>query len=161
MLFCRYKYENNASSLNRKTVGDDNDGVDLPTAVLRPRSTPTLTPHIATAIAIATDIFRPFSPGGLYVSLSNWQGFGQDFLGLAVERGAGSLYLHQSWKRVPKAAGGEKEDDGADDSMETSDDTVSRNIIISSYHHIIPVPTKEECMYSSLYIYMERARGAH
>ncbi|CAN0377089.1 unnamed protein product, partial [Scytosiphon promiscuus] len=46
----------------------------------------------------------PFSPGGLYVSLANWQGFGQDFLGLGVERGAGCLYLHQTWKRVPKAA---------------------------------------------------------
>lgn len=63
---------------------------------------------------------RPFSLGGLYVSLANWQGFGQDFMGLAVERGAGCLYVHQMWKRVPKV-----EEAGANDaSMDTSDDTV-------------------------------------
>ncbi|CAM9999636.1 unnamed protein product [Pylaiella littoralis] len=63
----------------------------------------------------------PFSPGGLYVSLSNWQGFGREFLGLAVERGAGCLYVHQAWKRVPKPVGAGK-DGGDDANMDTSDD---------------------------------------
>lgn len=62
---------------------------------------------------------RPFSPGGLYVSLCNMQGFGEDFLQLAVERGAGALYLHQSWKRVPKASATEESS-----AMDTSSDTV-------------------------------------
>lgn len=58
------------------------------------------------------------------MSLANWQGFGQDFIGLAVERGAGCLYVHQVWKRVPKAAAAAGE--GANDaSMDTTDDTVS------------------------------------
>eukprot|EP00752_Nemacystus_decipiens_P002407 g2270.t1 len=64
----------------------------------------------------------PFSPGGLFVSLSNWQGFGQDFVGLAVERGAGCLYVHQTWKRVPKKTEEAGGTDG-DASMDTSDDT--------------------------------------
>ncbi|CAN0187122.1 unnamed protein product [Ectocarpus sp. 6 AP-2014] len=64
----------------------------------------------------------PFSPGGLFVSLANWQGFGQDFIGLALERGAGCLFVHQVWKRVPKAAAAAGE--GANDaSMDTTDDT--------------------------------------
>lgn len=66
---------------------------------------------------------RPFSPGGLYVSLSNWQGFGHDFLKLALERDAGCLYVHEMWKRVPKEAG----EEAADATMDTSSDTVSGN----------------------------------
>lgn len=66
-------------------------------------------------------INRPFSPGGLYVSLSNWQGFGRDFLELAaVERNAGCLFLHQTWKRVPKMM----TEETADANMDTSSDTV-------------------------------------
>lgn len=56
------------------------------------------------------------------MSLANWQGFGQDFLGLGVERGAGCLYVHQAWKRVPKAA--VEGDAGNDAGMDTSESTV-------------------------------------
>ena len=69
------------------------------------------------------DITRPFSPGGLYVSLSNWQGFGHAFLKLALERDAGCLYLHEMWKRVPKEAGEEAADSGSA-TMDTSSDAV-------------------------------------
>lgn len=47
------------------------------------------------------------------------QGFGADYLQLAVERGAGALYLHQTWKRVPKADTTEESN-----AMDTSSDTV-------------------------------------
>ena len=57
------------------------------------------------------------------MSLSNWQGFGQDFLKLALERDAGCVYVHEMWKRVPKEAGGEAGDSGSA-SMDTSSDTV-------------------------------------
>lgn len=52
------------------------------------------------------------------MSLQNWQGFGEDYLPLAIARGAGALYLHQSWRKVPKTA----QDDA---SMDTSADAVS------------------------------------
>lgn len=57
------------------------------------------------------------------MSLSNWQGFGHDFLKLALERDAGCLYVHEMWKRVPKEAGEEAADSGSA-SMDTSSDTV-------------------------------------
>lgn len=82
------------------------------------------------------------------MSLSNWQGFGQEFLGLAVERGAGSLYVHQTWKRVPKAAaaaaGGDKDDGAATGSnMDTSDDTVREEK--HGYYHTTAVPRVSWC----------------
>lgn len=61
------------------------------------------------------------------MSLANWQGFGEDLVGLAVERGAGCLYLHQAWKRVPKAASADESAAAdADACMDTSDDKVRK-----------------------------------
>ena len=53
-------------------------------------------------------------------------------MGLAVERGAGCLYVHQTWKRLPKKA----EEAGAtegDASMDTSDDTVNEWSVDAGY----------------------------
>merc|ERR550514_900815 len=45
----------------------------------------------------------PYSAGGLYVSLRSYQGFGADYVALDQQRTGNSLYLHLSWKKVPKA----------------------------------------------------------
>lgn len=71
---------------------------------------------------------RPFSPGGLYVSLSNWQGFGEDFLKLGLERGAGFLFVHEAWKRVPKMATEETAGEGG-----ASDMVYSRHLDLLAY----------------------------
>jgi hypothetical protein len=44
----------------------------------------------------------PYSPGGIAVNLSTWQGFSDDFIGLDFERSTKSLYLLQKWKSIPK-----------------------------------------------------------
>ncbi|CAM9439960.1 unnamed protein product [Phaeothamnion confervicola] len=46
----------------------------------------------------------PFSKDGLYVSLSTWQGFGEDYLALDRERTGNALYFHEKWTRVPRRA---------------------------------------------------------
>ncbi|KAI8465117.1 MAG: hypothetical protein J3K34DRAFT_473698, partial [Monoraphidium minutum] len=51
----------------------------------------------------------PFSPGGLYVNLKTFQGFGADYVGLDHEKTGNVLYLHERWTKVPV------EDDGAED----------------------------------------------
>mmetsp|Transcript_62 Transcript_62/g.92 ORF Transcript_62/g.92 Transcript_62/m.92 type:complete len:885 (-) Transcript_62:589-3243(-) len=43
----------------------------------------------------------PESEGGLYVNLSTFQGFGEQFLELDHQRTGNALYLHQKWHRVP------------------------------------------------------------
>ncbi|KXZ42745.1 hypothetical protein GPECTOR_121g446 [Gonium pectorale] len=43
----------------------------------------------------------PESPGGLYVNLATFQGFGEEYVGLDVQRSGGGLYLHLKHKRVP------------------------------------------------------------
>lgn len=42
----------------------------------------------------------PLSPGGLYVSLSNFQAFGKEFVGLDQKNKKNRLYLHQIWRKV-------------------------------------------------------------
>lgn len=44
----------------------------------------------------------PFSPRGLFVSLTNWQGVGADHLAFHAERSGSPLYLHIKKMRVPK-----------------------------------------------------------
>eukprot|EP00037_Helgoeca_nana_P028304 m.332262 g.332262 ORF g.332262 m.332262 type:complete len:822 (-) comp27727_c1_seq35:2829-5294(-) len=44
----------------------------------------------------------PYSPGGIAVNLSTWQGFSDDYIGLDFERSTKSLYLLQKWKSIPK-----------------------------------------------------------
>ncbi|WIA38801.1 hypothetical protein OEZ86_002085 [Tetradesmus obliquus] len=43
----------------------------------------------------------PESPGGLYVNLKTWQGFGEDYVELDQRKTGSTLYLHLLWKRVP------------------------------------------------------------
>ncbi|GIM06941.1 hypothetical protein Vretimale_11173 [Volvox reticuliferus] len=43
----------------------------------------------------------PESPGGLYVNLTTFQGFGQDMVGLDQQRTGACLYLHLRHTRVP------------------------------------------------------------
>ena len=51
----------------------------------------------------------PFSPGGLYVNLRTFQGFGKDFLGSDLAaRDSGdvpALYVHSRKQRVPRVGG--------------------------------------------------------
>ena len=42
----------------------------------------------------------PLSPGGLYISLSSWQGFGRDYVQLDSQRSSNRLYLHERWTKV-------------------------------------------------------------
>jgi len=44
----------------------------------------------------------PFSAGGLAVSLSSWQGFGEQFVQLDHEKTGNALYLVSKFKKVPK-----------------------------------------------------------
>ncbi len=44
----------------------------------------------------------PESPAGLFVSMSNFQGFGADFVGLNSERTGAKLYLNIKWTKIPK-----------------------------------------------------------
>lgn len=44
----------------------------------------------------------PYSEGGLYVNLNNWQGYGHAHVGRDVERSGSKVYLHQRWKQVLK-----------------------------------------------------------
>ena len=44
----------------------------------------------------------PFSPEGLYVSLSSFQGYGQRHVMLDHERTGNALYIHSKWTKVPK-----------------------------------------------------------
>eukprot|EP00877_Chromochloris_zofingiensis_P014486 jgi/Chrzof1/9291/UNPLg00258.t1 len=43
----------------------------------------------------------PESPGGLYVNLKTFQGFGEDFVASDHQKTGNVLYLHQKWHRVP------------------------------------------------------------
>eukprot|EP00197_Chlamydomonas_leiostraca_P007360 CAMPEP_0202873002 /NCGR_PEP_ID=MMETSP1391-20130828/22444_1 /ASSEMBLY_ACC=CAM_ASM_000867 /TAXON_ID=1034604 /ORGANISM="Chlamydomonas leiostraca, Strain SAG 11-49" /LENGTH=99 /DNA_ID=CAMNT_0049554155 /DNA_START=51 /DNA_END=347 /DNA_ORIENTATION=+ len=43
----------------------------------------------------------PESPGGLYINLTTFQAYGEEFLGLDHQRSGGRLYLHEKWTRVP------------------------------------------------------------
>jgi ubiquitin carboxyl-terminal hydrolase 5/13 len=44
----------------------------------------------------------PESPAGLFVSLSDFQGFGSDFVGLNSDRTGAKLYLNIKWTKIPK-----------------------------------------------------------
>lgn len=44
----------------------------------------------------------PFALGGVAVSLTTWQGYGEQYVGLDHERTGNVLYLLQKWKDVPK-----------------------------------------------------------
>ena len=45
----------------------------------------------------------PFSPGGLYVSLANYRGFGKEYVAVDLARGSGKgLYVHLKWTKVEK-----------------------------------------------------------
>ena len=44
----------------------------------------------------------PFSPDGLYVSLSSFQGYGQRHVALDHEKTGTALYVHLKWNKVPK-----------------------------------------------------------
>eukprot|EP00960_Hanusia_phi_P028597 747500-Hanusia_phi.AAC.1 len=44
----------------------------------------------------------PESPDGLFVSLSNYQGFGNSFVDLDFQRSEFPLYLNMRWKKIPK-----------------------------------------------------------
>ena len=44
----------------------------------------------------------PFSPDGLYVSLSSFQGYGQRHVALDHEKTGTALYVHLKWTKVPK-----------------------------------------------------------
>mgnify|MGYP002004599449 CR=1 FL=1 len=46
----------------------------------------------------------PFSPDGLYVSLSSFQGYGQRHVALDHEKTGTALYVHLKWTKVPKEA---------------------------------------------------------
>jgi ubiquitin carboxyl-terminal hydrolase 5/13 len=46
----------------------------------------------------------PFSPGGLFVSLSNWQGVGEKFLTAHAKKSSGYVYLHIKKTKVAKEA---------------------------------------------------------
>ncbi|CAD7697819.1 unnamed protein product [Ostreobium quekettii] len=43
----------------------------------------------------------PFSPGGLYINLNTFQGFGEEYVALDHERTQNALYLHEKWHKVP------------------------------------------------------------
>ncbi|EIE18246.1 ubiquitinyl hydrolase [Coccomyxa subellipsoidea C-169] len=43
----------------------------------------------------------PLSPGGLFVNLSTWQSFGEEYVLLDYQRSNNLLYLHQQWHKVP------------------------------------------------------------
>eukprot|EP00878_Enallax_costatus_P013451 GHUV01014066.1.p1 GENE.GHUV01014066.1~~GHUV01014066.1.p1 ORF type:complete len:175 (+),score=35.05 GHUV01014066.1:307-831(+) len=43
----------------------------------------------------------PESPGGLYINLKSYQGFGEEFVELDHQKSGNTLYLHLLWKRVP------------------------------------------------------------
>ena len=51
----------------------------------------------------------PFSPEGLYVSLSTFQGFGQRHVQLDHEKTGNQLYVHCKWTRIPKEKPAEEE----------------------------------------------------
>ena len=51
----------------------------------------------------------PFSPDGVYVSLTSYQAFGKHFVRLDRERKGTKLYVHIKHTRVPKPAGAEEE----------------------------------------------------
>jgi ubiquitin carboxyl-terminal hydrolase 5/13 len=55
----------------------------------------------------------PESDAGLFVSLSNFQGYGADYLALAQQRSGDELYLNIKWKKIPKPADPEKKADEA------------------------------------------------
>ena len=42
----------------------------------------------------------PLSPGGLFVNLSTWQSFGEEYVLLDYQRSNNRLYLHQQWHKV-------------------------------------------------------------
>lgn len=44
----------------------------------------------------------PFSEGGLYVNVSTWMGYGQDYFLQDFERTGNRLYLHEKWAQVPR-----------------------------------------------------------
>ena len=44
----------------------------------------------------------PYSPGGLYVSLSTFQGFSEKYVTMDHERTGNKLYLHIRSTKVPK-----------------------------------------------------------
>ena len=53
----------------------------------------------------------PFSPDGLYVSLSSFQGFGEPYVQLDHERTGNALYVHFKSTRVAKPPAPEKDTD--------------------------------------------------
>ena len=56
---------------------------------------------------------NPFSPGGLFVSLTTWQGYGTARLGAYAAAKGETLFLHEAWTRVPKEKA--KTADGAEE----------------------------------------------
>jgi ubiquitin carboxyl-terminal hydrolase 5/13 len=46
----------------------------------------------------------PFSDTGLYVSMSTWMGYGEDFYLQDAARTGNKLYVHLKWTQVPLAA---------------------------------------------------------
>lgn len=42
----------------------------------------------------------PLSPGGLFVNLSSWQSYGEEYVLLDYQRSNNRLYLHQQWHKV-------------------------------------------------------------
>ena len=42
----------------------------------------------------------PLSPGGLFVNLSTWQSYGEEYVLLDYQRSNNRLYLHQQWHKV-------------------------------------------------------------
>jgi ubiquitin carboxyl-terminal hydrolase 5/13 len=54
----------------------------------------------------------PESPAGLFVNLRSFQAFGADYVSLDHELTGNTLYLHQSWTRIPKESSEEKDTTG-------------------------------------------------
>jgi len=55
----------------------------------------------------------PESPEGIFVSMSNFQGYGADYIALDHQRNGSELYLNIKWKKIPKAVDPSKKSDEA------------------------------------------------
>ena len=55
----------------------------------------------------------PESPDGIFVSMSNFQGYGADYIALDHQRNGSELYLNIKWKKIPKAVDPAKKSDEA------------------------------------------------
>eukprot|EP01004_Peranema_trichophorum_P006623 NODE_543_length_2612_cov_74.803937_g466_i0.p1 GENE.NODE_543_length_2612_cov_74.803937_g466_i0~~NODE_543_length_2612_cov_74.803937_g466_i0.p1 ORF type:complete len:812 (+),score=207.62 NODE_543_length_2612_cov_74.803937_g466_i0:55-2490(+) len=84
----------------------------------------------------------PFSPDGLFVSLSTHYGFGRDYLDLDHEKTSNRLYLHEKWTRVPKPPKKQDEITKVGIGVEGGFDVAEAAYDVEKMHSIFIMPEK-------------------